>query len=70
MSPGRKVLVLEEGDGAVDVTRLVQALQALGAVVRRQRLDAPGAPLLDALADGWLPVVMGAARPTPAAPPS
>lgn len=64
MSPGRKVLVLEEGDGAVDLTPLLQALQALGAVVRRQRLDAPGDLLLDALADGWLPVVMGAASRT------
>ena len=62
MTAGRKVLVLEEGDGAADLAPLVDALQALGAVVRRQRLDAPTGELLDALADGWLPVVMGAAH--------
>ena len=66
MSAGRRVLLLEEGDVAADLASLDDALQALGAIVRRQRLDAPADELLDAMADGWLPVVMGAAsRPGP-----
>ena len=59
MTAARQVLLLEEpGAPPADVQALEQALQNQGARVRRLTLAPPYDELLDALADGWLPVLL------------
>ncbi|MBL8289549.1 MAG: hypothetical protein JNL85_16330 [Rubrivivax sp.] len=66
MSQARKVLLLLE-NGAVphDTEALDHALRGHGAAVRRMTLAPPYDGLLDALADGWLPVLLGAPPEAP-----
>ncbi len=61
MSTRRKVLLLDEHRASRDASAaLARALLDAGADVQRRPLAAPYDELLDALADGWLPVVMRA----------
>ena len=62
----RKVLLVQEGqapDGPL--AALEDALKAQGADVRRVLLQAPYDTVLDALAAGWVPVLMPAPGPMP-----
>ncbi|GMV47850.1 MAG: hypothetical protein AMXMBFR66_32480 [Pseudomonadota bacterium] len=63
MSDKRRVLLLEDGGAPALPTALEDALRAHGAEILRMRLDAPCDALLDALAEGWLPVLVGPAGP-------
>lgn len=61
MSEHRKVLLLEDDAAPALPAVLDEALRAQGAEVRRMRLGAPYDALLDALAAGWRPVLVGTA---------
>lgn len=66
MKTERKVLLLEEAGAAPEDARaLGDALRAEGASVRRLALAAPYDELLDALADGWLPVLLSPPASSP-----
>ncbi|MFO1218343.1 MAG: hypothetical protein U1E89_08245 [Burkholderiaceae bacterium] len=69
MTKAAKVLIVHTASGAPDAGPghpLAQALAQLGASVRELPLAAPYDALLDAIADGWMPV---ACKSPGAAPP-
>lgn len=60
MSDVRRVLlIVDAGSPAPAATGLGDALRELGAEVRTQALSPPYDAVLNALADGWLPVYLG-----------
>jgi len=71
VSGAKRVLLLVDADGAgpgSPAALLEQALRAEGAEVRCAVLGAPYGGVLDALAEGWMPVRLPAAAP--GAPPN
>lgn len=62
MSEPRRVLLIDAAAGVQALRPLAQALRDVGAQVREIRLEGQYGAVLDAIAQGWLPVV----RKTPA----
>lgn len=63
MSESRRVLLIDADPGVQALGPLAQALRDAGAQVRQIHLEGQYGAVLDAIAQGWLPVV----RKTPAA---
>lgn len=62
----RKILLLQEtASNPADAHALEAALRAEGADVRRAQLSPPYEALLDALADGWTPLLLPPSPSTP-----
>ena len=59
MSTGKQVLLINPA-AAPAMLGLADALRAVGAEVREMRLDDDCGALLDALEQGWMPVVLKA----------
>lgn len=59
--PRKVMLVVDAQAPAPAAVKLADALRAIGAEVRSQPLMPPYDAVLDALAEGWLPIYVGAA---------